>query len=339
MDDQRRGTVRQSRAAVVRQGRGHTIANLRKAFTAGGGVSCQIGAAEDAQIGKLFEQKAIVVAKVLFPQAVILFKAVKQSLCRLAAAQGGAADDTCNGADFGLCRSHCIRVDLRVHIRAAKQATGNSDGRVTDQDQLGAGVRICTQEVGFRTLFLHWKVLSHGMMKKSILITGGARSGKSQLAERKALQPCGRAIYIATSRIYDGDTEMAARVAAHQARRGPEWTEVDAPTDLVGALVSTDGDQPRLVDCLTLWLTNLMLDEADWQAETGRLVETLTTQSAPVVFVTNEVGLGIVPENKLARAFRDASGYVNQAVAEACDEVWLAVAGHPMRVKPNDTPF
>lgn len=176
-------------------------------------------------------------------------------------------------------------------------------------------------------------------MKKSILITGGARSGKSGLAERKALQPCGRAVYIATSRIYDGDTEMATRVAAHRARRGVEWTEIEAPTDLSGALLETDGDLPRLVDCLTLWLTNLMLDEADWRQETQRLIRTLAAQNAPVIFVTNEVGLGIVPDNPLARAFRDAAGYVNQAVAEACDEVWLAVAGQPMRVKPNDTAF
>jgi len=183
-------------------------------------------------------------------------------------------------------------------------------------------------------------MLSHKTMQKSILITGGARSGKSTLAERKALQPCGRAIYIATARIYDGDSEMAARIAAHKARRSPDaWDDVDAPTDLVAALRKTDGDVPRLVDCLTLWLTNLMLDDADWQAETDALIQTVAEQSAPIVFVSNEVGLGIVPENKLARAFRDAAGHVNQAVAGACDEVWLAVAGYPMKVKPNDDLF
>lgn len=96
---------------------------------------------------------------------------------------------------------------------------------------------------------------------------------------------------------------------------------------------------PRLVDCLTLWLTNLILEDSDWQAETDRLVETLASQAAPVVFVTNEVGQGIVPENKLARLFRDAAGYVNQSVAQACDEVWLTVAGYPMKVKPNDHSF
>ncbi|MGD1935568.1 MAG: bifunctional adenosylcobinamide kinase/adenosylcobinamide-phosphate guanylyltransferase [Candidatus Phaeomarinobacter sp.] len=177
-------------------------------------------------------------------------------------------------------------------------------------------------------------------MKKSILITGGARSGKSALAERLAMQVCGRAIYIATARIYDNDTEMANRVAAHQARRSSDaWLNVHAPTDLTAALRKTDGDAPRLVDCLTLWLTNLMLDEADWRSETDQLVRVLAEQAAPVVFVTNEVGQGIVPENKLAREFRDAAGHVNQAVARACEEVWLAVAGYPIKVKPNDTSF
>lgn len=160
------------------------------------------------------------------------------------------------------------------------------------------------------------------------------------MAERKALQPCGRAVYIATARVYDGDSEMAERVAHHKARRPPgSWTNLEAPTDLAQALRASDGDVPRLVDCLTLWLTNLMLDEADWRSETETLIKTLSEQSAPVVLVSNEVGFGIVPENKLARAFRDAAGQVNQAVATACDEVWLAVAGHPVKVKPNDTPF
>lgn len=176
-------------------------------------------------------------------------------------------------------------------------------------------------------------------MKKSILITGGARSGKSALAETRALRDSGRAIYIATARLYDGDSEMADRIAAHRARRGSAWQEIHAPNALVEALHDSDGGSPRLVDCLTLWLTNLMLDGADWRAETGALVQALGRQSAPVILVSNEVGLGIVPENALAREFRDAAGHVNQAVARACDEVWLAVAGLPMRVKPSEHSF
>lgn len=175
-------------------------------------------------------------------------------------------------------------------------------------------------------------------MKKSILITGGARSGKSTLAERKALQPCGRAIYIATARIYHDDSEMIDRIAAHRARRNDEaWQTREAPIDLAAALRESDGGAPRLVDCLTLWLTNLMLDDADWRAEIDVLIQTIAEQTAPVVLVTNEVGSGVVPENKLGRAFRDAAGQMNQVVAEVCDEVWLAVAGYPMKVKPNDS--
>lgn len=171
-------------------------------------------------------------------------------------------------------------------------------------------------------------------MEKSILITGGARSGKSELAERLALKPLGRAIYIATAQAHD--TEMEARIATHQARRGTEWQTLNAPFDLCTALQDSDGDSPRLVDCLTLWLANMMLAERNWRSEAEALVATLQQQSAPVLFVTNEVGAGIVPENKLARAFRDAAGELNQIVAQACGEVILCVAGYPVRVKPND---
>ncbi|MBE9638646.1 bifunctional adenosylcobinamide kinase/adenosylcobinamide-phosphate guanylyltransferase [Salipiger pacificus] len=176
-------------------------------------------------------------------------------------------------------------------------------------------------------------------MTRSILITGGARSGKSKIAERRALAPCGRAIYIATAEIYEADDEMAARIAEHRARRGDAWRDLHAPRDLCGALRASDGTLPRLVDCLTLWLTNLLLAEADWRAEVQALVQEIARQRAPVIFVTNEVGAGIVPENRLARSFRDAAGWTNQAVAESCDEVWLAVAGYPVKVKPNDHAF
>lgn len=176
-------------------------------------------------------------------------------------------------------------------------------------------------------------------MYTSILITGGARSGKSVLAERKALAPCGRAIYIATADPWDGDTEMARRIEQHRARRGECWGDIHAPRDLCGALRESDGNVPRLVDCLTLWLTNLMLAEDDWRGKTIALTQEIACQRAPVIFVTNEVGLGIVPDNALARRFRDAAGWMNQAVAEACQEVWLAVAGQPIRVKPNEHSF
>ncbi|MFZ5964826.1 bifunctional adenosylcobinamide kinase/adenosylcobinamide-phosphate guanylyltransferase [Thalassococcus sp. BH17M4-6] len=176
-------------------------------------------------------------------------------------------------------------------------------------------------------------------MEKSILITGGARSGKSALAERLALRATGRAVYIATAEAQDD--EMSERIAAHRARRGAEWTTLQVPLDLLGALRESDNEagDPRLVDCLTLWLSNLMLSGADWRAAGQDLADALAAQRAPVVFVTNEVGAGIVPENRLAREFRDAAGWLNQTVAEAAEAVWLCVAGYPVKVKPNDHPF
>lgn len=168
-------------------------------------------------------------------------------------------------------------------------------------------------------------------MHKTILIIGGARSGKSLIAETRTLELGTPAIYIATAQAWDD--EMRARIAQHQARRGDEWVTIAEPMDLAGALTASDGKGPRLVDCLTLWLTNLMLAEADWQVAGRALVATLSQQQSPVILVTNEVGGGIVPENALARAFRDAAGTLNQWVAAAADEVILAVAGLPLKVK------
>ncbi|OCX65976.1 bifunctional adenosylcobinamide kinase/adenosylcobinamide-phosphate guanylyltransferase [Thioclava sp. SK-1] len=171
-------------------------------------------------------------------------------------------------------------------------------------------------------------------MIRCCLITGGARSGKSAIAEARVLalaaQAQGTALYIATAQAYDD--EMRARIAAHQARRGPEWHTVHAPLDLVTALAQADG-RPTLVDCLTLWLSNLMLAGHDWRDAAQALLATLAQHDAPVVFVTNEVGMGIVPENALARAFRDAAGTLNQMIASHADEVTLAVSGLPLRVK------
>jgi adenosylcobinamide kinase/adenosylcobinamide-phosphate guanylyltransferase len=168
-------------------------------------------------------------------------------------------------------------------------------------------------------------------MGRIILVTGGARSGKSAIAEARALSLAPRAVYIATAEARDA--EMTARIAAHQARRHDNWRTHAEPLDLVGALAATDRQGPRLVDCLTLWLTNLMLGRHDWQAAGRALVAALPAQADPVIFVTNEVGAGIVPENALAREFRDAAGTLNQWVAAVADEVTLAVAGLPLKVK------
>lgn len=168
-------------------------------------------------------------------------------------------------------------------------------------------------------------------MSKSILVTGGARSGKSLLAEKLTLGLGAPAIYVATAAA--GDAEMVDRIARHQSRRGADWTTIEAPTDLIAALRDTDDGAPRLVDCLTLWLSNLMLADADWDVAAADLSAVLPDLRGPVVFVTNEVGAGIVPENPLARRFRDAAGHVNQTIAAACDEVWLSVAGCPLQIK------
>jgi adenosylcobinamide kinase/adenosylcobinamide-phosphate guanylyltransferase len=168
-------------------------------------------------------------------------------------------------------------------------------------------------------------------MRESIFYIGGARSGKSRLAEARTLQFGQPATYIATAEAWDD--EMTARIAAHQAQRaGSAWRTHTAPRDLVAALHATDGT-PRLVDCLTLWLTNIMLADQDWQAEGRALITALAAQSSPVVLVSNEVGMGIVPNNRLARDFRDAAGRLNQWVAQAADEVHFVAAGLSMRMK------
>ncbi|MGH1414698.1 MAG: bifunctional adenosylcobinamide kinase/adenosylcobinamide-phosphate guanylyltransferase [Pelagimonas sp.] len=175
-------------------------------------------------------------------------------------------------------------------------------------------------------------------MSKSILITGGARSGKSVIAERVTERLAAKTqagpIYIATAQAFD--SEMTARIETHQARRGAEWHTIQEPLDIRQALVASDGQGPRLVDCLTLWVSNLMHHDRDCAQAAQELADVIETQSSPVVFVTNEVGAGIVPENALARRFRDEAGRVNQIIAQSCDELYLAVAGYPMKVKPND---
>lgn len=164
-----------------------------------------------------------------------------------------------------------------------------------------------------------------------VLVTGGARSGKSRLAEARCLALGSPATYIATAAIFDD--EMRARVAQHRARRGGEWRDHPAQLDLGQAIAATEGLGPRLVDCLTMWLNNVIYHGQDAQVETARLCAALQAAVSPVVLVSNEIGMGIVPDNALARAFRDAQGLLNQRVAALADEVILAVSGLPLRVK------
>jgi adenosylcobinamide kinase/adenosylcobinamide-phosphate guanylyltransferase len=162
------------------------------------------------------------------------------------------------------------------------------------------------------------------------LVLGGARSGKSRYAEGLITALPAPWIYVATA--HAGDDEMAQRISAHRSRRGGDWRTIEAQRDLVGTLRAHRA-APVLVDCLTLWLSNLMLAEADIDAEFARLEDTLKAAGAPVVLVANEVGYGIVPDNALARRFRDLQGVLNQRVAACADNVVLVVAGLPVAVK------
>jgi adenosylcobinamide kinase / adenosylcobinamide-phosphate guanylyltransferase len=163
----------------------------------------------------------------------------------------------------------------------------------------------------------------------SLLVLGGARSGKSRYAETLAK---GRKVYIATAEAFD--EEMRARIAAHQDRRDGKWENVEEPLDVAGCLLSHDATgRFILVDCLTLWLSNLMHAQKNVREEVARLAGILGGCKARVVLVSNEVGQGIVPDNALARAFRDEQGWCNQRIAEVADEVVMIVAGLPVWLK------
>lgn len=167
-----------------------------------------------------------------------------------------------------------------------------------------------------------------------LFVTGGAKSGKSRYAQARAEGFDGPLTYVATAQIRD--EEMRARILAHQADRGGRWTTVEEPLDLAGALVRLHGPGAALVDCLTLWTSNLMEahegDEAALEGRVCALEDALRSRAVPLVVVTNEVGLGIVPENPLARSFRDVAGRINQRVAALADEAVFVVSGRPLRL-------
>jgi adenosylcobinamide kinase/adenosylcobinamide-phosphate guanylyltransferase len=162
------------------------------------------------------------------------------------------------------------------------------------------------------------------------LVLGGARSGKSRFAEGLVTALPGPWIYIATAQAWD--EEMRDRIRQHQADRVPGWTTVEAPLDLP-AMLARHGQGPVLVDCLTLWLTNVMLADQDVPAAVAALEAALAACTGAIVLVGNEVGMGIVPENALARAFRDHAGRLHQRLAATASQVYLTVAGLPLKVK------
>lgn len=164
------------------------------------------------------------------------------------------------------------------------------------------------------------------------LVLGGARSGKSSFAEGITVAHPRGCVYLATAEI--GDAEMAERVRKHQARRETHWRTVEAPLEIAPSIVAeTEQGAAVLVDCLTLWLSNLMAAGRDPAEETETLVRALGQAGGPVVFVSNEVGLGIVPDNALARAFRDRAGRMNQRMAEIANAVVFVAAGLPLQLK------
>lgn len=177
-----------------------------------------------------------------------------------------------------------------------------------------------------------------GMLARHTLVLGGARSGKTStaLAWAESLGP--RRVYLATAEALDD--EMAARIARHRAERGAGWTTVEAPLDLAPALLAAAEDAPDaappdalLIDCLTLWLSNLMHHGRDPEVEAAALIEALSRCAVPTLLVSNEVGLGLVPETPLGRAFRDAQGRLNQAVAAAVGNAVFVAAGLPLALK------
>jgi adenosylcobinamide kinase/adenosylcobinamide-phosphate guanylyltransferase len=194
------------------------------------------------------------------------------------------------------------------------------------------------------SLFCALNNLTHGvalwftqLVKKMLpsltFVLGGAASGKSQVAENLIDNSGLNPIYLATAQVWDD--EMQAKVNVHRDRRGPEWTTVNAPLDLATPLAAATSDQVILLDCATMWLTNVMLFDTDLPRAQTELLSALATCAAPVVIVSNEVGQGIVPENALARQFREAQGRLNIALAAQAEQVLHVVAGLVRPLKGN----
>jgi len=169
-------------------------------------------------------------------------------------------------------------------------------------------------------------------LNRTTLILGGARSGKSTYSEKLALRTQLRPVYIATAQAHD--EEMSARITDHQSRRGTIWTTIEEPLALCEALSNHAApENVILVDCLTLWLSNLMMAGENIEDEIVRLTTLIPDLAGPVVFVSNEIGMGLVPETTMGRAFRDHQGRLNQRVAQGVDSVSFIAAGYPLHLK------
>ena len=177
-------------------------------------------------------------------------------------------------------------------------------------------------------------------MSGIVFVTGGARSGKTghalEIVEELSRKTGAAKIYLATAQAWDD--EMKDRIQRHKLERGPDWSTLEEPMELVRTIREhSRKDTILLVDCLTLWLTNILLADADIDAERKALVAALGEAKGPIVLVSNEVGLGIVPENKLARRFRDEAGWLNQAVAKRAEKAVLIASGLPLVLKDSSS--
>lgn len=187
---------------------------------------------------------------------------------------------------------------------------------------------------GWRVAMVERRSVSH------ILVTGGVRSGKSKFAQDLAGKLGERVIYLATAQAFDD--EMEERIAKHRMHRPDSWETIEEPIEIIPAILRRKSGDTVLLDCLTLYLTNLFFkyeklalkeQEGVINAQIGVLAETIKRSEANIVIVTNEIGWGVVPENELARRFRDLAGWANQTIASVCEEVYLLVSGLPVRIK------
>jgi adenosylcobinamide kinase/adenosylcobinamide-phosphate guanylyltransferase len=175
------------------------------------------------------------------------------------------------------------------------------------------------------------------MTARSLLVIGGARSGKSAYAQQLAEAHGSERLYLATAT--PGDEEMAVRIARHQADRGQGWTTLEEPLEVARALVvEARPGRVIVVDCLTLWLSNLMFEARDPAPAIAGLADSIAALAGPAILVSNEVGMGLVPDHKLGREFRDWQGRANREIARACDGVIFVAAGLPLQLKPAATP-
>ncbi|MEN3929891.1 bifunctional adenosylcobinamide kinase/adenosylcobinamide-phosphate guanylyltransferase [Microvirga sp. W0021] len=171
---------------------------------------------------------------------------------------------------------------------------------------------------------------------QKFLVIGGARSGKSRFAQKLADESGRAKTIIVTAEARDAD--MQQRILAHQADRDANWETVEAPLELAQAILQSQAQNVVMVDCLTLWLTNVMLADRDMEVAITELVSAVQMAQCSLVLVSNEVGLGIVPETAMGRDFRDWQGWLNQRIAQVCDGTAVMVSGFPLLLKPSALP-